>query len=33
MKNNRQYKDSMMNFIIGIIGITLTIIMVLILNQ
>ena len=32
MKSNRQYKDSMMNFIIGIIGIILTIIMVLTLK-
>ena len=33
MKSDRQYRDSMMNFIIGVIGITLTVIVVLVLNS
>jgi hypothetical protein len=33
MKNNRQCKDSMMNYIIGIIGITLTVIVTLLLKS
>ena len=33
MKNNRQYSDSMTNLIIGFIGITLTIIMVIVLDK
>jgi len=33
MKSNRQYSDSMTNFIIGIIGIVLTLIMVIALNK
>ena len=33
MKSDRQYKDSMMNFTIGIIGIILTLIMVICLGE
>jgi len=33
MKSNRQYSDSMTNYIIGIIGIVLTLIMVIALNK
>ena len=33
MKNGRQYKDSMMNFIIGIIGVILIVIVILVLKS
>lgn len=33
MKTKKQYKDSMMNFIIGGIGVTLIVILVLVLNS
>ena len=33
MKSNRQYKDSMRNFIIGVIGIILTLIVILTLRS
>jgi len=33
MKSDRQYSDSMMNFIIGLIGIVLTLIMVIFLGK